>query len=80
MQQSNMAILLQNGRPEMFYGLYLSRYSTDNRNLFCVYYRSKDKESKFDILYKYEIQLGGSNLRLMPRNIIFYKVVMQLFI
>ena len=31
---SNMAIIIQNGGPEMFQGSYLSGYSTDNGN-FC---------------------------------------------
>ena len=75
MLQSYLAIIIQNGRPEMFEGSYLSRYSTDN-DFFSVYYRSKDKESKSDILHKYGIQLGGSNLRWMPThyNVIWFLI------
>ena len=33
------------------------------------FYSSKDKESKSDIFYKYGIQVGGSNLRWMPKKV-----------
>ena len=59
MQQSNMAIVIQNGRPEMFQGLYLRRYSTDNENSSNVYNISKVKKFKPDILLNFGIQYGG---------------------
>ena len=46
---------------------------------FSVYYSSTDKESKSDILHKFGIQLGSSNLRWIPGIINFYKVVIKLF-
>ena len=59
MLQSNMAITIQNDRPEMFQSSYLSRYSTVSKNCFSVYYSSKDKESKSDILINFGIQDDG---------------------
>ena len=67
MLQSNMAVTIQNGRPEMFYDAYLSRYLTDNENFVTVFYISKSQDSESDILIKYEIQYGGYKLRWTPK-------------
>ena len=42
-------VVIQNGRPEMFWGSYLSRYSTDNETFLSVYNISKVKE--FNLIF-----------------------------
>ena len=59
MLQSNMAVIIQNGRPEMFKGAYLSRYFTDNDNFSAFCNISKAKEFNPDIILNFGIQYGG---------------------
>ena len=66
MLQSNMAVTIQNGRPEMFQDAYLSRYPTDNEIFFTIFYISKGQDSESDILLKYKIQYGGYKLIWTP--------------
>ena len=66
MLQSNMAIIIQNGRPEMFQSAYLSRYSTDFDNFFSVYNISKAKEFNPDIIFNFGIWYGFQNPRWLP--------------
>ena len=63
---SNMAVTIQNGRPEMFLGPYLSRYFTDYDNFCSVYNISNAKEFNPDIIFNFGIQYGGWNPRWLP--------------
>ena len=56
---SNMAVTIQNGRPEMFKGAYLSRYFTDNDNFCSVYNISNAMKFNLDIMFNFGIQYGG---------------------
>ena len=78
MLQSNMAIIIQNGRPEMFQSSYLSRYSTVNENfsVFIIVQRAWSLNLIFYSILEFKmaakIQNGGQKV------INFYILVLKL--